>query len=403
MEKALTDIPQTKKNNPIPGKVEYSAVHNCANDYGYMIPMTWDVDDVLVIAAHANVSDMTSGVTEILAVSAAGPGIDVYGPLGEYKAPGDAAWTGPVDAVATYVHPSWPSITGATWISNTSLIDGDIAGNSWRWFTDEFEVPGYPMSASVVTATADNAEEVYLNGVFVGSDGEVQGPYVDNSEWGTVLDYGIAPVMGTNTLDFIVRNYPGSSNPEANPTGLIYEVEVEYLARGEIAWGNGTDFGGKQWGMWFNYTVQEGLFETIMVPSRNAAGTGNEVVTSAALVDGADYELRANGTYRFANWGANGIADAQCSLRPDGTWLNGNDIGTPRENYLEVWAGDIVAPAAIDWSPGTCQPSYLYTSTFTSVGIPVSFTIMDACSPTVDGCYGDNSGYITVEIWWTGN
>lgn len=408
------DLPQTKKNNPIPGKFAYSAVHDCVTEYGYMIPIPLGVvvGEPLAIAAHANV--WSAAVTETLTLSDATHGIMVYGSLDHYAAPGHADWGIPMPAVETWKHSAWPLLpdSDAIWISNTYKIgdlEGDsIAANSWRWFSDDFDVPGYPIGAYVVKATADNAEEVYLNGAFVGSDGEVQGSYVDNHEWGTILHYGITPTMGTNTLDFIVRNYPGSSSPTSNPTGLIYEVEVEYLARGETAWGDGTDgteFGGKQWGMYFGYTVQEVLFETILVPSDGA------VVSSAALVDGATYELRASGTYRFAGWEDAGIADAQCSLRkapyiPDGytpdpitgfAWVNGEDLGSV--NYLEVWMDDV----SVDWNPGTCQDDHLYNGAVPGEGIALEFFIPDSCGGGVLGCYGDNSGFITVEIWWMGN
>ena len=49
------DIPQTKKNNPIPGKFDYRVVHAGVQEYTYEIPWTWDPGTTLVIAAHANV------------------------------------------------------------------------------------------------------------------------------------------------------------------------------------------------------------------------------------------------------------------------------------------------------------------------------------------------------------
>ena len=79
-----------------------------------------------------------------------------------------------------------------------------------------------------LAATSDNAEEVYFNGILVGSDGEVQGAFVDNSEWNTIVNYTISPVPGLNTLDFIVRNYAGSNSPTGNPTGLIYKAMINY-------------------------------------------------------------------------------------------------------------------------------------------------------------------------------
>ena len=71
-------------------------------------------------------------------------------------------------------------------------------------------------------ATADNAEAVYLNGEFIGSDGVLEGPYLDEFEWGTVLPYDVTSQMvdGDNKLTFIVRNYVGGALATSNPTGF---------------------------------------------------------------------------------------------------------------------------------------------------------------------------------------
>jgi hypothetical protein len=194
------------------------------------------------------------------------PGVGVYGPLGVYAGLDDAAWGISSSALATWVHSSWPSIEGATWISTAYYVE-DVVNDSWMWFHDEITIPGYP-SSGMVLATADNAEEFYLNGTFVGSDGEVQVDYYDDAEWGTIIQYSIAPKPGVNTLDFIVRNYAAyypdkngtytggePPDPKLNPVGLIYKAEVNYYEE-ETAWGDGLDFDGKNWATYFMYHVQ---------------------------------------------------------------------------------------------------------------------------------------------------
>ncbi len=147
-----------------------------------------------------------------------GPGVTAYGPLDHHVGIGDASWGTPTDAVLTWVHPSWPSIPGATWIS-TSYYREDDAGDSWRWFHAEFilDFTAYNISNGKVSATADDAEELYFNGTFVGQDGS----------WGSIIDYPITPHPVLNSFDFIVRNYGGGS-AQSNPTGLIYKVTVDY-------------------------------------------------------------------------------------------------------------------------------------------------------------------------------
>lgn len=54
----LGDFPLNKKGNPKIGNFEYSMEHNPAvSEYEYMIPMTWEVDDEILVAAHAVVTD----------------------------------------------------------------------------------------------------------------------------------------------------------------------------------------------------------------------------------------------------------------------------------------------------------------------------------------------------------
>jgi hypothetical protein len=263
---SLDGIPQ-KNGNPIPGQFDYKMEHDCVAEYTYAIDLgAWSPGTGLYIAAHAVVADTGSMMAITLS---SGIGVDVYGPLGSYAPLGDGAWSNPGTAVATWVHGSWPLIGGATWISTAYHVEDPII-DSWRWFHEEVVLPGYPAPGSTISATADNAEEVYLNGTLVGSDGEVQGAYVDNAEWGTVIGYPIVPQSGSNSLDFITRNYacyyPTASgeficgavenpNPELNPTGLIYEATFNYYPQ-ETAWGDGTAFPGKNWATYFAYTVQ---------------------------------------------------------------------------------------------------------------------------------------------------
>ena len=257
------DIPQTKKGNPRPGQFDYQREYDPrVTEDLYVIPI--EGDGTYYIAAHAVVIDqemVISGNTSFHS----GPGVDVYGPSDSYLGLGDPGWGDAIPAVATWEHGAWPWQEG-TWISTSYLIGedgGSVPDSSWRWFHEEFELPYSAFNIwGTATATADNAEEVYLNGGLVGSDGEVQGAWVDNREWDTVLEYNLVTYLqpGVNQLDFIVRNYPGSSNPYSNPTGLIYEVTVDFQYDGneETAWGDGcegTSFPGNNWGTYFMFDV----------------------------------------------------------------------------------------------------------------------------------------------------
>jgi len=159
------------------------------------------------------------------------PGMQVYGPKSSYLPVEDSGWGAADSAVATWVHPSWPTLTGATWISNSTYV-ADPVNDSWRWFHTEFSIPSDVifLSAALTMVTSDNAEMVWLNETLIGQDGEVVGPFVDNYEWGTLKTYSMSPLVGQlNSLDFIVRNYAqAGGTTTSNPTGLIFKAEVQY-------------------------------------------------------------------------------------------------------------------------------------------------------------------------------
>lgn len=163
----------------------------------------------------------------------------VYGPLYGYTVLGDSAWGNPKPTVATWTHGSWPTITGATWISTAYEVE-DGETDTWRWFNIKMILPctAYNITNGLLEVTSDNAEEFYFNSVLVGTVGEVQGWYTDNGEWGDVQPYTISPQAGLNTLDFVVRNYAPYSpdlngpyyggNYNQNPAGLIFKAMVDY-------------------------------------------------------------------------------------------------------------------------------------------------------------------------------
>jgi len=319
----------------------------------------------------------------ITVVSGADKGIKACGPLSNYAGINDGAWSSCVNAVATWKHPSWPMIDNpdAVWISSANKTESPADQNSWRKFSVDIEIPiCATITAATLEATSDNAEEVYLNGVLIGSDGEVQGDSVDNQEWNTIIDYSanfkanLTP--GTNKLQFIVRNYAGSANPEQNPTGLIFAATVEYNDAGcscttpaidEIPGSLGVNR--HIWNSGDNFTTLvpkgKGSFEEIasqftLADTRGCsctqildilqAKTGGDfeghrkfgcsksiiedwisgeyyletvsvpvdqsVVAAKSLIDwGNAYILKASGTYKYANWAGNPRADAKCSYR----------------------------------------------------------------------------------------
>ena len=123
------------------------------------------------------------------------------------------------------------------------------------------------------------------------------------------------------------------------------------------------------------------------------------VASSKVLEDGKNYLLVAKGTYRFANWGDAGIADAKFSLRPPGqwysyhseplnTWVDGADLPNPHTNYLQIW----INGSPVDWEGDLDLVDHRYTLEVVGGDSELNFKIMD-------DYYGDNSGSIWVTIF----
>jgi hypothetical protein len=252
---SLDGIPQTKNFNPILGHFTYFREYElevCITEDVYVIPIEWEYGTDLYIAAHAVV------VQEKTKCLTSEPGVNVYGPITVYAPLSDASWGTEGFSVATWVHPSWPLIDDATWISSAYYVEEAVC-DSWRWFHEEFVLPDniYYISGTLMLATSDNAEEVYFNGALIGSDGEVQVPFIDDHEWGTIVEYPLLAEPGSNSLDFIVRNYAQTGGtPTSNPTGLIFKACFEYYIE-ETAWGDGITFNEKNWATYFTYTLQD--------------------------------------------------------------------------------------------------------------------------------------------------
>lgn len=144
-----------------------------------------------------------------------------------------------------------------------------------------------------------------------------------------------------------------------------------------------------------------GFVESVQVP-----GVGWPVSSTTSLTLGETYCLRASGTYVY--WPGQlpnyGIADAEYSLRPPGSW----DWGTKYGQW--VFGDDVFPPSypasALDvrvdgqnvyW--GGFNTDHTYALLYVGTGSPATFNIWDS---NVGPPYADNSGYITVDIYEVG-
>lgn len=413
-----------KRGNPIPGKFEFSTEHDCVYSYTYTVPFDGLVPgDPINIAAHAKVKAPVEGCSvelwqigdvEASAVYPEGTpkagqelltnyadefnwvGHDSYAPPTPYTmGPGLAKYEPP------YANTFYAGVTPDNqfpWNSNYALgyaTDLDVVWNGHLHFGGTLTVswsPGRSAAEMKVLSPGLTPASFTHQGTTITGKGYFFDTYPVYQDVAAVAPLG----TGTHTINFLQTKGDGTFWDWIR---LERPCETE-----ESAWSAGTDFSGKNWATYSTYTVEEVLVDTVQVPSDGSH------VTSTDLVDGGGFELRASGTYRFANWGAAGIADAQYSYRkpgqipvgyvPDGNgfaWVNGKDLGSA--NYLEVW----VNGGAFDWQPSDAfQPDHRYNGHLTGDGGSVDFFIPDSCGGGVLGCYGDNSGHITVDVWWVG-
>jgi hypothetical protein len=158
----------------------------------------------------------------------------------EWFDPSEGVWK---SAVPCWTHPSWPTITGATWIWRTYQTDPAWEYNNVPYYpeTDEyywtfrriFYLPddAYKISGELVTITADNAYKIYINGVFIGGDGRLHRDGPDNQEWRTVENYYYFDGMlkpGENVIMIKAVNFFSWGPSSSNPAGLIYKVVLTY-------------------------------------------------------------------------------------------------------------------------------------------------------------------------------
>lgn len=166
----------------------------------------------------SNASTETAGYTESEPAGPLDPASYSYG-----------LW---LPAVSITRHAEWrdntlpPFGSGAEWISTQTNQEGD--GDSWRLFRTGFDFPdGAVLTSAQVWFTADNTVAVYLNEDEIANAGSVYGPRpsYDPRLYRDYLTVNLSPRTGSNTLQFVVRNWVFSGD---NPTGLLYKAMIEY-------------------------------------------------------------------------------------------------------------------------------------------------------------------------------
>ena len=256
----------------------------------------------------------------------------VYGPRLVYTPINDSAWGFAHHAVATWVHPNWPPMDPAIWISNPSYHDDPVTVSTWRLFSKAISLceNAYDVSGTI-TANSDNAEEVYLNGVKLGSEGTLQGPADNLPWWKSPKAYNFNDLhTDTLTFDIIVRNYPGGSTPEVNPTGLIFSIDLNYNCQLQVA----IDIKPNSDPSCFN-NDGNGVIPVAILGSETF--NVRQVNVSTVRLEGLQVIMRANGRYMAAYEDVNRDGYVDLVLKfydEDGVFDPGDEYATLTGNLL---------------------------------------------------------------------
>ncbi|MDQ5949161.1 MAG: hypothetical protein QG589_287 [Patescibacteria group bacterium] len=125
-------------------------------------------------------------------------------------------------SVATWVHPGWTSIPGATWIWDTVEVPEPTIDQT-RIFTRTFSVTGSVTSASLQIA-ADNGFLLKVNGDTVDDKLAIE------TNFSSVATYDIASKLhsGSNTIEVTVKNFAlAGADSHTNPAGLLYKLDIK--------------------------------------------------------------------------------------------------------------------------------------------------------------------------------
>jgi len=126
-------------------------------------------------------------------------------------------------AALAWVHPSWPSITGANWIWNSYYVSANESYYGATYdFRRGFELPACATNITgTIDITCDNEFSVSVDGNSIGS----------GNAWNTIYHFDISSALtaGSNEFEFTATNLGNQqTNPQNNPGAFIYSASIDY-------------------------------------------------------------------------------------------------------------------------------------------------------------------------------
>jgi hypothetical protein len=276
---SLAGIPQTKNGNPIPGQFAYQNDHDlCIDEYTYSIPLNnWEPGTSLYLAAHAVVGGI-EGLDDFEAVL---PEIVTVNNLN--------------------FPPSPPTSYVGVILSGGTILDGTY--NGWcldveQWFAEppyQAQVySSYETLPSALLDAIDHTENLdlvnwivnqnYVGQTSPGGFGEYTSDDVQCAIWRLLDDppllapdgslrcesqsdrvdeilaaayangEGFVPGCNEYLLVLLAPTFSWCSDYCKQIIGIPVPIPCEDFD--ETAWGSGTDFPGKNWATYFNYTIE---------------------------------------------------------------------------------------------------------------------------------------------------
>ena len=277
---SLGGIPQTPGGNPIPGLFPYQTIHDpWVTQYTYIIELDgWSVGTNLYIAAHAVVKKTcTSGSQNVVVnggfeepVVTNAEDWDIYA---SWEISGwSVEWMPGPDTYEGYTRPSdayielqrlvldWTTIEGSQWAELDSDWDGPTNGlnnepASIKIYQDLVTVPGgeyrlkFYFSPRPNTDASNNVLKVTWDGMDIDTISLAGG---SDTIW-TYHTYTLTATGYTTRLEFADMGTSDALGP------LLDDVRAcgPTFCGCETAWGDGEDFPGTDWSMYFTHTIYD--------------------------------------------------------------------------------------------------------------------------------------------------
>jgi hypothetical protein len=333
---SLGDIPQ-KNGNPPPGQFDYQMEHDCETEYMYTISLTWGCDTELYIAAHAVVenceTEASSFSPELTWKRSSEEAVAVYPGYGAQWTkeqgfaiafdPSAVVWDGGTGSQYFTGYSTTSDISWASWVCTQNPSGKSLTGTDLRRFQATFDITeGYSVTGGTLGSVNLGYEDVipmndniyiFVNDelIFWGGTISVLDParthflgmerrptepqhshtpdFPETDGWymsGTIPEVSSSLfVEGSNVLDVFAEEFwTGGGMHEL---GLTLQGE-QTTCETETAWGDGLNFTGKNWAMYFEYQVQ---CEEIEWPEDGTAYIG--------------YEDREAGDFDYNDFGMN--------------------------------------------------------------------------------------------------